>query len=111
MSPGYGQALAGRRRGDLYELMVNTAAYSGLRQGELFALTADQVIPSSRVIDVDRKVIEVAGTLLTGCPRAASGARPSTPSAPRRATRWRTRSRPGSRPHAPRRKPAPTRPG
>ena len=63
-----GQALAGRR-GDLYELMVNTAAYSGLRQGELFALTADQITPSSRVIDVDRKVIEVAGTLLTGLPK------------------------------------------
>ena len=40
-----GQALAGRRRGDLYELMVNTAAYSGLRQGELFALTIDQIDP------------------------------------------------------------------
>jgi integrase len=67
---GLGQALAaGRRRGDLYELMVNTAAYSGLRQGELFALTADQITPSSRVIDVDRKVIEVAGALLTGLPK------------------------------------------
>ena len=63
-----GRALAGRR-GDLYELMVNTAAYSGLRQGELFALTADQITPSSRVIDVDRKVIEVAGALLTGLPK------------------------------------------
>ncbi len=66
---GLGQALAGRRRGDLYELMVNTAAYSGLRQGELFALTADQITPCSRVIDVDRKVIEVSGTLLTGLPK------------------------------------------
>ena len=64
-----GQALAGRRRGDLYELMVNTAAYSGLRQGELFALTTEQITPSSRVIDVDRKVIEVAGMLLTGLPK------------------------------------------
>ena len=64
-----GQALAGRRRGDLYELMVNTAAYSGLRQGELFALTADQIDPAARVIDVDRKVIEVAGALLTGLPK------------------------------------------
>ena len=66
---GLGQALAGRRRGDLYELMVNTAAYSGLRQGELFALTTDQITPRSRVIDVDRKVIEVSGTLLTGLPK------------------------------------------
>jgi len=53
----------------LYELMVKTAAYSGLRQGELFALTADQITPGGRVIDVDRKVIEVAGALLTGLPK------------------------------------------
>jgi len=66
---GLGQALAAGQRGDLYELMVNTAAYSGLRQGELFALTADQITPSSRVIDVDRKVIEVSGALLTGLPK------------------------------------------
>ena len=66
---GLGQALADGRRGDLHELMVNTAAYSGLRQGELFALTTDQITPRSRVIDVDRKVIEVSGTLLTGLPK------------------------------------------
>jgi hypothetical protein len=35
-----GRALAAGRRGDLHELMANTAAYTGLRQGELFALTA-----------------------------------------------------------------------
>ena len=35
-----GQALARGRYGDLSELMANTAAYTGLRQGELFALTA-----------------------------------------------------------------------
>ena len=105
---------AGRRRGDLHELMVNIAAYSGLRQGELFALTTDQITPSSRVIDVDRKVIEVSGTLLTGLPKGCKRRKTiplSIPSAPRRSTRWRTRSRPGSRPHAPRCKPAPTRPG
>ena len=86
-----GQALAAGRRGDLYELMANTAAYTGLRQGELFALTIWQIDPAARVIDVDRKVIEVGGTLLTGRPRAASAARPSTPPAPRRATRWRSK--------------------
>ena len=57
-----GQALAHGRRGDLHELMANTAAYTGLRQGELFALTTAQIDPAARVIDVDRKVIEVAGT-------------------------------------------------
>ena len=64
-----GQALAAGRRGDLHELMASTAAYSGLRQGELFALTTGQIDPAARVIDVDRKVIEVSGTLLTGAPK------------------------------------------
>ena len=64
-----GQALAAGRRGDLHELMASTAAYSGLRQGELFALTTGQIDPAARVIDVDRKVIEVAGKLLTGAPK------------------------------------------
>ena len=64
-----GQALAAGRRGDLHELMASTAAYTGLRQGELFALTTGQIDPAARVIDVDRKVIEVSGTLLTGAPK------------------------------------------
>jgi len=64
-----GQALAAGRRGELHELMANTAAYSGLRQGEEFALTIWQITPGSRVIDVDRKVIEVSGKLLTGLPK------------------------------------------
>ena len=62
-------ALAAGRRGDLHELMAYTAAYTGLRQGELFALTAAQVDPETRVIDVDRKVIEVAGQLTGGAPK------------------------------------------
>ena len=64
-----GQALARGRRGDLGELMANTAAYTGLRQGELFALTAGQVAPAARVITVDRKVVEVAGTLYLEAPK------------------------------------------
>ena len=62
-------ALAAGRRGDLHELMACTAAYTGLRQGELFALTAAQVDQATRVIDVDRKVIEVAGQLTGGAPK------------------------------------------
>ena len=62
-------ALAAGRRGDLHELMAYTAAYTGLRQGELFALTIAQVDPETRVIDVDRKVIEVAGQLTGGAPK------------------------------------------
>ena len=64
-----GQALAGGRRGDLGELMANTAAYSGLRQGELFALTAGQVAAAARVITVDRKVVEVGGKLFLEAPK------------------------------------------
>ena len=64
-----GAALAAGRRGALHELMAYTAAYTGLRQGELFALTAAQVDPAARVIDVDRKVIEVAGQLTGGAPK------------------------------------------
>jgi integrase len=44
-----------------YELMACTAAYTGLRQGELFALTTGQVDTAARVITVNRKLIEVAG--------------------------------------------------
>ncbi len=64
-----GRALAAGRRGDLHELMAHTAAYTGLRQGELFALTAAQVAPAARVITVDRKVVEVAGKLHLEAPK------------------------------------------
>jgi len=64
-----GRALAAGRRGDLHELMAQTAAYTGLRQGELFALTAGQVAAGARVITVDRKVVEVAGTLYLEAPK------------------------------------------
>ena len=41
----------------------------GLREGELFALTAAQVDPAARVIDGARKVIEVAAQLTGGAPK------------------------------------------
>jgi integrase len=65
-----GRALAAGRRGDLGELMANTAAYTGLRQGELFALTAGQVAAAARVITVDRKVVEVGGKLFLEAPKS-----------------------------------------
>jgi hypothetical protein len=40
--------------------MANTAAYSGLRWGELAALTIWQVDQDERVITVDRKVVSFA---------------------------------------------------
>jgi integrase len=64
-----GRALARRRHGERDELMVNTAAYSGLRWGELTALTVPQVDPAARVITVDRKVVEVAGHLYLEPPK------------------------------------------
>jgi integrase len=64
-----GQALATGLHGDRDELMAVTAAYSGLRWGELAALTIGQVDPAGRVIAVDRKVVEVAGHLYVEAPK------------------------------------------
>ena len=64
-----GQALALGPRGDLHELMAHTAAYSGLRLGELLALTVPQVATGSRIITVDRKVVEVVGRMFVEAPK------------------------------------------
>jgi integrase len=64
-----GQALTLGRRGELDELMANLAAYTGLRQGELFALTTGQIATGTRVITVDRKLVEVAGHLYVEAPK------------------------------------------
>jgi 3D (Asp-Asp-Asp) domain-containing protein len=52
-----------------YELMAYTAAYTGLRWGETTALTADQIDTASRVISVDRKIIEIGGKLHLEAPK------------------------------------------
>jgi hypothetical protein len=66
-----GQALAaaGGPRGWLDELMAILAAYSGLRWGELAALTITQIDQAARVITVDRKVVEIGGRLFTETPK------------------------------------------
>ena len=64
-----GLALAAGAYGDRAELMANTAAYSGLRWGELAALTIAQVDQAARVITVDRKVVEVGGRLYVEAPK------------------------------------------
>ena len=64
-----GRALAAGRHGERDELMANTAAYSGLRWGELTALTILQIDQPERVIAVDRKVVEVAGHLYVEAPK------------------------------------------
>ncbi len=56
-----GQALAVLRED--YELMACFAAYTGLRWGELAALTIGQINTAARTVTVDRKVIEIGGTL------------------------------------------------
>jgi integrase len=64
-----GKALAARCHGERDELMANLAAYSGLRWGELAALTISQVAQAVRVITVDRKVVEVGGRLYAEAPK------------------------------------------
>lgn len=63
-----GQALA-ERGSETYELMAQLAAYSGLRWGELAALTIGQVDQAGRAITVDRKVIEIGGRLYEEAPK------------------------------------------
>ena len=109
---GLGKALSRGRRGDLDELMANTAAYSGLRWGELTALT---IRPGRHRHPRDH-----------GGPQGGRGRRapiyrgaeePQVPQddlpAPhaRPATRSPSGSRPASRPPAPSRTPGSTRSG
>jgi integrase len=63
-----GQALA-ERGSEVCELMAQLAAYSGLRWGELAALTVAQLDQAARVITVDRKVIEIGGRLFEEAPK------------------------------------------
>jgi hypothetical protein len=53
----------------VYELMVNFAAYTGLRWGELIALTAGQISRAERVVTVDGRVVEVRGHLFVEAPK------------------------------------------
>ena len=88
---------------------MSGALYTGMRWGELAALTTGQINQAARVIDVDRKVIEICGKQYVEAPKGRKGGARSTPAAPPAATSWQRRSRPGSRKPAPGRKPAPTR--
>jgi integrase len=51
------------------ELFIYTAAYTGLRSGELRALRADRLQFSQRLIDVLEKVVEVNGKQTLGLPK------------------------------------------
>ena len=63
------RALGAGPYGERDELMANTAAYSGLRWGELTALTIPQIDKPARVITVDRKVVEIGGRLYAEAPK------------------------------------------
>ena len=91
--------------------MANTAAYSGLRWGELTALTIAQVDQAGRVITVDRKVVEVAGHLYIEAPKNRKFRRTIYPRRTPAATRSPSGSPPASSRPAPSRRPAPTRSG
>ena len=92
-----GRALAAGRHGERDELMANVAAYSGLRWGELAALTTAQIDPAARVITVDRKVVEVAGHLYLEAPKNRKLRRTIYPSRTPPAIRSPTGSPPASR--------------
>jgi hypothetical protein len=85
--------------------MALTTAYSGLRWGELAALTIARVNPATRVISVDRKVVEVAGHLYLKAPKNPKRRRTITRERLRSATRWPNGSPPASSRPAPRESP------
>jgi integrase len=94
-----------------YQLMASTAAYTGLRWGELAALTATQVDTATRTITVDRKIIEIGGHLFaespkgrkhrrTIYPRHTPGGYPLADNIAARVTQAATEQQAGTNPHA-----------
>lgn len=61
-----------------YQPMVLTAAYVGLRWGELVGLALDRVDPLRRTIRVERQLLEVGGHLEYGPPKTRAGNRTVT---------------------------------
>jgi integrase len=64
-----GQVLGDGALGERDALMAHAAAYSGLRWGEIAALTAGQVSQARREINVGHKVVEVGGRLYVEAPK------------------------------------------
>jgi integrase len=64
--------------------MACFAAYTGLRSGELAALTINQIDAATRVVTVDRKVIEVGGRLYVEAPKGRKQRRTIYPPGPGR---------------------------
>jgi integrase len=103
-----GQALAAGVHGDRDELMANTAAYSGLRWGELIALTVPQIDGAARAIAVDARLSRSPDTCSLRRRRTASIARRSTHGARRLATRLLINSPLAFRMSKPSNRPGPT---
>lgn len=61
-----------------YRLLVNTAAYTGLRFGELAGLRRDDIDPLRKTITVRRGLVEVAGKLHIEEPKTAASRRTVT---------------------------------
>ena len=72
-----GQALA--TLAEAYELMACFAAYTGLRWGELAALTLTQIDQATRTVTVDRKIIEIGGKLFVEAPKGRKRPRTISP--------------------------------
>ena len=81
---------------------------TGLRWGEVAALTTAQIDPAARVVTVDRKVIEVGGQQYFEPPQGRKQRRTIYPAAPPPYTPWPTRSPPASSRPPTSRTPAPT---
>ena len=58
-----------------YRALVLTAAFVGLRWGELLGLRRADIDLSARLIHVSRQIIEVDGRLQDGPPKSAAGVR------------------------------------
>ena len=63
---------------DRYRLLVNTAAYTGLRFGELAGLRRGDIDPLRKTITVRRGLVEVAGKLHIEEPKTAASRRTVT---------------------------------
>jgi integrase len=61
--------------GDYYCTLIYTAAYTGLRWGELAGLRPAQVNPLQRTLSVVEQLTEVAGLLEWGPPKTSAGTR------------------------------------
>lgn len=69
------EGLADAMRPDHYRPLVFTAAYAGLRWGELAGLRIDRLDPLRRTIRVEEQLTEVSGAMRPGPPKTAAGRR------------------------------------